>query len=81
VTADLPIECRSSVLAFNVLVSTLFPNVERIVRFCVLNAVSMINSVFRNVTPFTDIWQDSAVFITFILRGWFDGDDDNTRVF
>jgi hypothetical protein len=33
------------------------------------------------MTTFTGILQDSAVFITFILRGWFDGDDDNTRVF
>ena len=52
-------------------------------RVCVLAAVSMNNGVFWNMKPCTDILQDSAAFITIMLHGWFDddNDDDNTRVF
>lgn len=81
VTADLPIECHSSVLAVNVLVSTLFSYAERIVRFCVFTAVTMNNAVFWNMTPCTVILQDSAAFITIMLHGWFDDVNDGTRIF
>ena len=80
-TADLPVECHSSLLAVNVLASTLFSYGERIVRFCVFTAVAMNNGVFWNMTPCTDILKDSAAFITFMLHGWFDDDNDGTRIF
>jgi len=32
----------------------------------------MNNGVFWNMTPCTDILQDSAAFITIMLHGWFD---------
>jgi hypothetical protein len=72
VTADLPIECHSSVLAVNVLVSTLFSDAERIVKFCVLTAVTTNKGVFWNMKPCTDILRDSAAFINIMLHGRFD---------